>query len=172
MAFGYGYPAYQPPMYQVPNPAPYQQQIGSMPTQYQQQVMPPVQQASQAQMSPQTNQSQPNVICRPVASEEEARATATPFDGSTLLLTDFGHGRVYSKALNYMDGSALFNTYQLVQPQAAQAVEIEASPVVEYAPRAELDSLRAELESLRAELEETKKATAAKKPTNKGGASE
>lgn len=171
MAFGYGYPAYQPPMYQAPNPAPYQQQIGSIPPQYQQQVMQPVQQPVQAQMQPQA-QSQPNVICRPVASEEEARATTTPFDGSTLLLTDFGHGRVYSKALNYMDGSALFNTYQLVQPRNTQTVESDPATVVEYAPRAELDSLRAELESLRAELEEGKKVTTVKKPTTKGGAVE
>lgn len=171
MAFGYGYPAYQPPMYQVPNPAPYQQQIGSMPPQYQQQTQ---QQPVQAQMQPQANQSQPNVICRPVASEEEARATATPFDGSTLLLTDFGHGRVYSKTLNYMDGSALFNTFQLVQPQTAPAVEAESAPVVEYAPRSELESLRAEIEALRLEIEESKKATvtAAKKPVTKGAATE
>lgn len=172
MAFGYGYPAYQQPMYQVPNPAPYQQQIGNMPPQYQQQAMPPIQQPVQAQIQQQVNQSQPNVICRPVASEEEARATTTPFDGSTLLLTDFGHGRVYSKALNYMDGSALFNTYQLVQPQATSIAESEPVPTVEYAPRAELDSLRAELESLRAELEESKKATAARKPATKGATTE
>lgn len=161
MAFGYGYPAYQPPMYQPPNPMPYQQQINSMPPQYQQ-----TQQPAQAQMQQQVTQGQPNVICRPVASEEEARATATPFDGSTLILTDFGHGKVYSKALNYADGSALFNVYQLAQPQQAEVPAVQA-PAIEYAPRSELESLRAEIESLRAELEETKK-TAAKKPTTKG----
>lgn len=172
MAFGYGYPAYQPPMYQVPNPVPYQQQIGSMPPQYQQQAMQPVQQPVQAQIQPQANQSQPNVICRPVASEEEARAVPTDFSGATLVLTDTAHGKIYTKALNYMDGSALFNTYQLVQPQMAPTVETESAPAVEYAPRAELDSLRAELESLRAELEESKKVTAAKKPATKGAATE
>lgn len=165
MAFGYGYPAYQPPMYQVPNPAPYQQQIGSMPPQYQQQAP---QQPVQAQMQQQVNQSQPNVICRPVASEEEARAVPTDFSGATLVLTDTAHGKIYTKALNYMDGSALFNTYQLTQPQAAETATV---PVVEYAHREELDSLRAELESLRAELEETKKTTA-KKPSTKGASTE
>lgn len=171
MAFGYGYPAYQPPMYQVPNPAPYQQQIGSMPPQYQQQAP---QQPVQAQMQPQTNQSQPNVICRPVASEEEARGVPTDFSGATIVMTDVAHGKIYTKCLDYRDGSALFNTYQLVQPQAPPAAEAEPIPAVEYAPRAELDSLRAELEALRAELEESKKDTvmAAKKPAAKGAATE
>lgn len=164
MAYGYGYPAYQPPMYQMPNPAPYQQQIGSLPPQYQQQVpQPPVQPQMQ-----QANQSQPNVICRPVASEEEARAVPTDFSGATLVLTDTAHGKIYTKALNYMDGSALFNTYQLVR----QAAPMQEAPAVEYAPRAELDSLRAELETLRAELEESKKVMAAKKPSTKGAATE
>lgn len=158
MAFGYGYP-YQP-VYQPPTSAAYQP-MAAIPQQYQQVPQQPV----QPQMQPQA-QGQPNMICRPVASEEEARATATPFDGSTLILTDFGHGKVYSKALNYSDGSALFNTYQLIQ----QATPTEPqAPAVEYAPRSELESLRAELDNLRAELEETKK-TSVKKPTAKGAA--
>lgn len=164
MAFGYGYPAYQPPMYQVPNPAPYQQQISAIPPQYQQTQQPPV----QPQMQQQMNQGQPNVICRPVASEEEARGVPTDFTGATIVMTDTAHGKIYTKCLDYRDGSALFNTYQLVQPQ--QASPVQDTPVVEYAPRSELDALRAELESLRAELEETKKGTATKKPATKGAA--
>lgn len=154
-------PSYQP-MYQPPNPAPYQQQINSMPLQYQQQATP-----LQAQ---QMGQGQPNVICRPVASEEEARGVPTDFSGATIVMTDTAHGKIYTKCLDYRDGSALFNTYQLVQPQ--QTAPAQEAPTVEYAPRSELESLRAELETLRAELEESKKATAAKKPATKGAATE
>lgn len=166
MAFGYGYPAYQPPMYQPPNPMPYQQQINSMPPQYQQAAQQTVQSPLQQQV-----QGQPNVICRPVASEEEARAVPTDFTGATLVLTDTAHGKIYTKSLNYADGSAMFATYQLVQPQ--QAAPVQEPPAVEYAPRSELESLRAEIDSLRAELEETKKTTSAvnKKPAAKGAES-
>lgn len=145
MAFGYGYPAYQPPMYQVPNPAPYQQQIGSMPPQYQQQAP---QQPVQAQMQPQANQSQPNVICRPVASEEEARATATPFDGSTLLLTDFGHGKIYCKSLNYQDGSAIFRVYQTTTEMQELPVESVTEKNV-YATMSDIDELKKEIDEIK-----------------------
>lgn len=157
-------PSYQP-MYQPPNPAPYQQQINSMPLQYQQQP-------AQLPQMQQVGQSQPNVICRPVASEEEARGVPTDFSGATLVLTNFGGGKIYCKSLNYQDGSAIFRTFQEVSEQKKAADTIVPAAEIEYAPRAELDSLRAELESLRAELEESKKATAARKPATKGAATE
>lgn len=163
MAFGYGYP-YQSPMYQPPNPAPYQQQISSMPPQYQQQLQQsPIQQPAQAQI-----QQQPNVICRPVASEEEAKAVPTDFSGATLVLTDTAHGRIYTKALNYMDGSALFNIYQLVQQPAA---ETQQAPAVEYAPMSVVESLKEEIQRLREEVEESR-TTPVKRASTKGGASE
>ena len=100
---------------------------------------------------------QPGMICRPVASEEEARAVPTDFSGATLVLTDFGHGRVYTKALNYMDGSAIFQVYQLTAPTPP-------APPAEYAGKEELEALRAEVAALRARLEE-----GAKPALSKGG---
>lgn len=158
MAFpSYTYPAYggyNPVAPFAPAPQAYQQ----MP---QQVAQPPV----QAQMPQQTQQQQPNIICRPVASEEEARAVPTDFSGATLVLTDTGHGKIYTKSLNYMDGSAIFNVYQQVLPQPAPT--IPETPAVEYAPKSEVEALRSEIEALRGELEEAKK-SAGKKPTAKG----
>jgi hypothetical protein len=117
------------------------------------QAAPAYQPPVNAQPAPQAQQ-QPAIMCRPVASEEEARATPTPFDGSTLILTDFGHGRIYSKALNYNDGSAVFRTYQLAPArQEAQ---------VEYAPMAALMEVKDQLDALKKELE--------KRPAQRKGA--
>lgn len=97
---------------------------------------------------------QPGFVCRPVASEEEARAVPTDFSGATLILTDLGHGKIYTKALNYADGSAAFYTYQRVQ-------EVPGVPAPqEWAPAslvAQVDDLKSEVEALRAELEKARK---------------
>ena len=105
------------------------------------------QMAQQAQpMAP-----EPRYIVRPVASEMEAMAAPTPFDGSVLLMTDLSHGMIYAKSLNCADGTALFGRY------AAQA-PAPAEPVEQYAPMSAVDQLRRELEALRAELPGTKSA--------------
>lgn len=93
----------------------------------------------------------PRYIVRPVASEMEAMAAPTPFDGSVLLMTDLSHGMIYAKSLNCADGTALFGRY------AAQA-PAPAEPVEQYAPMSAVDQLRRELEALRAELPGTKSA--------------
>lgn len=117
-----------------------QGQPGYMPQQMQQMAQQP------QQMAP-----EPRYIVRPVASEMEAMAAPTPFDGSVLLMTDLSHGMIYSKSLNCADGTALFGRY------AAQA-PAPAEPVEQYAPMSAVDQLRRELEALRAELPGTKSA--------------
>ena len=113
----------------------------------------PQPQMAQMPASPQVQQTQqPNMVCRPVASEEEARAVPTDFGGAMLILTDTGHGRIYTKSLNYLDGSAIFNTYQLVQPQ--QAIQPTSSVPVEYVSKQEVEKMRADFEE---KLEEIKK---------------
>ena len=39
------------------------------------------------------------IICRPVASIEEARAIPTDFSGALMILPDLSHGMVYTKQL-------------------------------------------------------------------------
>ena len=88
-----------------------------------------------------------NYICRPVASEEEARAFPTDFTGATLVLVDAAHNRIYTKALNMFDGSALFTVFQ--GPEQAPPA---AAPVPEYVPMSEFQALRKELEQLKASI--------------------
>lgn len=94
------------------------------------------------QQTPQ--QMQPGYICRPVASEEEARAVPTDFTGATLVLVDSGHGSIYTKSLNPMDGSAVFATYRYAEP-APPAQETHAA----FAPMEDLEKLRHEVADLR-----------------------
>lgn len=54
--------------------------------------------------------------CRPVSSEEEARASQIDLDGSLWVFTDVGNGRIYTKQINN-NGIAVFNTYQYVKNQ-------------------------------------------------------
>lgn len=111
-----------------------------------QSYMPPMPSAPQTAQQPQMNQ--PNMICRPVASEEEARAVPTDFSGATLILTDFGHGKVYTKSLNYADGSANFQVYKLENPMQSAA----QTPIVEYAPMSVVQALGEEIERLKQAL--------------------
>ena len=129
-----GYPNYTYPVYGGYNPVtPFAPQP----------AMPAMNQPTMPQQ-PQQGQ-QPGFVCRPVASEEEARAVPTDFSGATLILTDLGH---------YADGSAAFYTYQRVQ-------EVPGVPAPqEWAPAslvAQVDDLKSEVEALRAELEKARK---------------
>lgn len=103
---------------------------------------------------PMVQAQQPGYICRPVASEEEARAVPTDFSGATQILVDAAHGMIYAKGLNYNDGSAVFLAYKLVQP--AGETQRPVSPAVEYAPMSAVDRLREELDDLKASLTERK----------------
>lgn len=138
------YPNYGPGGYMMPqvsyNPPPYQPRPIQMETPYQAPYQP---QPTPPQAQPQ-QAGQPNMICRPVASEEEARAVPTDFSGATLILTDFGHGKVYTKSLNYADGSAIFNTYSLNLPAPAASVQ-----TVEYAPLSDVQALQKEVSEIR-----------------------
>ncbi len=149
-----GYPGYSSPQTFVPAQQLYPQMMPQQPTQA----------AAQTQPQPQGPQ-HPNIICRPVASEEEARAVPTDFSGAMLVLMDTGHGKVYTKSLNCMDGSAIFNIYQQVMPQ--QPTGAPETHRVEYAPKSDVEALRSEIEALRNELEESKK-TVGKKTVGKG----
>ena len=88
---------------------------------------------------------QPGVICRPVASIDEARATPTDFSGNALLLIDLPHGMIYTKILDPQTGSAVFGVYQRVQEPVQQAQE--------YAPMSLVQELRQEIMVLKSALE-------------------
>lgn len=49
---------------------------------------------------------------RPVASIEEARATAIDFDGSIFYFPDLANNRIYTKQIN-LDGTASLNMFEL-----------------------------------------------------------
>lgn len=125
--------------------APYQQQLANMQQQYQQ--IQPVQQTQQ--------EPQQNIICRPVASVEEARAIQTDFSGALMVFPDVSHGMIHTKRLDYNTGSAVFNTYRLEQP--VQTAEQASASAIEYAPMSEVNALKAKIEELEAMLSEKPK---------------
>lgn len=151
MAINYNYNPYG----QYNTLAPYQQQLSNMQQQYQQyQQMQPQQQTIQQQ------EPQQNIICRPVASVEEARAVQTDFSGALMVFPDVSHGMIHTKRLDYNTGSAAFNTYRLEQP--SQPAQEAAIAVVEYAPMSELTALKAKIDELETMVSE--------KPKTKGAA--
>lgn len=120
-----------------------------------------------AQPQPSARTEQPGVIFRPVASYDEAKAVPTDFSGALIIMLDWAHGCIYTKALGD-DGNPLFRTYRYDPPFAAPA----AAPVpsVEYAPLEEVARLRQELEAIKQELAAGRAPTkdTADKPTGKG----
>ena len=100
-----------------------------------------------------------NYICRPVAGEEEARAVPTDFAGATTVMVDAAHACIYTKALNPMDGTAIFQVYRIDNSPPVQ----EQPP--QYAQAHDLEQLRQEVADLRAVIGQ-------KKPTGKGGSAE
>ncbi len=101
-----------------------------------------------------------NYICRPVASEEEARAVPTDFSGATIVMVDTAHGSIYTKSLNPMDGSAMFATYRYSAP-----VPPVQDQKIAFAPMDELEKLRQEVADLRTAVQ-------TKRQTGKGGSAE
>lgn len=63
------------------------------------------QRLSEIAAQPQQSTPQQAFIVRPVASLEEAKAVPTDFSGAVTVMTDFSHGMIYTKALNYQDGT-------------------------------------------------------------------
>ena len=100
-----------------------------------------------------------NYICRPVAGEEEARAVPTDFSGATTVMVDAAHGCIYTKSLNPMDGTAIFQVYRIENSPPAQ----EQTP--RYAQAQDLEQLRQEVEEIRVAIGQ-------KKPVGKGGSAE
>lgn len=142
MAMNFG--QYNP--YQQYNPiAPYQQRLDQMQQQWGAMQQQPMQQ----------QESQQNIICRPVASIEEARAIQTDFSGALMVFPDVSHGMIHTKRLDYSTGSAAFNTYRLEQP--TQAAEQVSAPIIEYAPMSEVNALKAKIDELEAMLFEKPK---------------
>lgn len=129
----YGYPTYMPQAGAYNGYAPQGQGM--------QQAPMPIQ-GGAAQSVPAMQPQQPNVLFRPVASEEEARAVPTDFSGAVTIMADFAHGRIYTKALNQNDGSSIFQVYAF-QPPAPPA------PPIEYAPIGTVQALAAEIEQLK-----------------------
>lgn len=104
------------------------------------------------------------IICRPVASIEEARAIPTDFSGALMILPDLSHGMVYTKQLNFADGSAMFRQFKAVVDEAPRAQ-------VEYAPASELEALRGDFATLRGDFEQLAATLPQEKPKiNRGGA--
>ena len=101
-----------------------------------QQIQPPVQSAPVQQMQ------QPSMICRPVASIEEAKAVPTDFSGATLVLTDFSHGYIYTKSLNYQNGTAVFNCFRLDNTPLQPA---QTAISGDYVARGEFEQMKAEI---------------------------
>lgn len=129
----YGYPTYMPQAGAYNGYAPQGQGM--------QQAPMPIQ-GGAAQSVPAMQPQQPNVLFRPVASEEEARAVPADFSGAVTIMPDFAHGRIYTNMLNQNDGTTIFNIFA-VQPPA---------PPVEYAPIGTVQALAAEIEQLKQAL--------------------
>lgn len=127
----YGYPTYMPGQNAMPYPG-YGQQMPGM---------------QQPMMQQPPQQPQANMICRPVAGEEEGRSVPTDFSGAVTIMPDFAHGKIYTKALNQYDGTSVFDTYVKQQP----------APPVEYAPIGVVQALAAEIEQLKQALASTEK---------------
>lgn len=96
-------------------------------------------------------QQEPGIICRPVTSIEEAKSIPTDFNGSLMVFPDLSHGMIHTKQLNYQDGSAIFKTYVLENPEPIPMQETPA-PMVDFAPMSEVESLKQEIAELKAQL--------------------
>lgn len=123
---GYGY---QAPVYQQAGQ--YQQYAQPVP---QQMPAPPVQ--------------QPNYICRPVASADEARAVQTDFSGAITIMPDIGHGCIYTKQLDFSTGAANFVRYQLAVDAPAKPMPAQQEKSQEFATKQDLEEVKQEFYNL------------------------
>lgn len=78
---------------------------------------------------------------------EEAKAVPTDFSGNVTVMTDFSHGMIYTKALNYQDGTSIFNCYRL-DNTPLQPVPQMVQPLGDYVTRQEMESFRAEISQM------------------------
>lgn len=136
------------------------------------------QSGGQAQASAQApaRQESPNVIFRPVACFDEAKAVPTDFSGAVTIMPDWAHGYIYAKAMGD-NGTPVFRSYrdvdcshiQMPPPQTAA----DSSPAENYATKDDLDEIWKELHHLRDDLatEKTPVKETAEKPAGKGNKS-
>lgn len=130
----------------------------------------PYQQNNVSQFYPQqsqqmTSQTEPGIICRPVASIEEAKAIPTDFNGNLMVLPDVSHGMIHTKQLNYQDGRAIFKTYLLNSNEPKP----EEPPAMEFASVDDLESLKVEIARLKEQLNHISASQEKPKTTTRGG---
>lgn len=125
-----------------------------MPNYYQpmqgyQQINQPTQQTTQI---PNTQQSsgntQPNFLCRPVASKEEALGVPVDFMGNPMFFPDLAHGVIYVKQFNTTNGTADLFEFHGQQKQMSTP---------SFAPLDEFNSMKETIQQLKAEIEQLKK---------------
>ena len=76
--------------------------------------------------------------CRPVSSQEEARACQIDLDGSLWVFTDVGNKKIYTKQVD-VNGLAVFNTYSL-DAEAQVGSNTQTSPAApQYITKEEFD---------------------------------
>lgn len=124
------------------NYPPYQYQPQQMG--YQPQMQPMYQQYQQP--APMQQQAQEQFFCRPVASADEARGIPVDFSGRPMFFPHLNAGRIYLKAFDTGNGSAIFREFRMVEPDA------EAQQGVAFAPMSELEGIRAMVVDLQNEL--------------------
>lgn len=124
------YPQYGQTMQPMMQPQPMMQQ--------------PMQMQQQQGQQPQ-GQFPPNIKCRMVTSEEEARAAMIDFDGSPHVFTDLNNNKIYVKKIG-LNGSADFLVFidqrllqQQMQPQQMQQVPVQQAPVQ---PQIDIEELK------------------------------
>lgn len=82
-----------------------------------------------------------NLRGRPVSSFEEVRAMVIDFDGSIFYFPDLSNKRIYTKQIG-MDGSAIFNMYEL------QEMPVNTNQEQTYITRKEFDSTISQLTAM------------------------
>lgn len=120
------------------------QQMGPY-TQGMPQVYPyqPMQQTMQPQPADQP------LVCRMVTGPEEARGVPVDFSGRPMTFLDLPHGRIYVKAFDAGNGSAVFREFRIYEdPQP----ETQAPAAVAYAPQEMVVALRTTVEQLEANV--------------------
>jgi hypothetical protein len=76
---------------------------------------------------------------RPVVSIDEAKASQIDLDGSLHVFTDIGNGRIYTKQINPLTGTAILNIYTLTKDEPQSTLSQE------YVTRNELNAIINEL---------------------------
>lgn len=165
------------------------QSIQNVPQQYGNPSQMFMQQGLQSQQQPFGAQQQryqrvpQNVVVRAVTGYEEAVAAQIPLDGTVCVFTDFGHNKIYTKQLNFDNGSANFEIYERVKKpdesskesvQSVQSVQTKEDKV--FVERKEFDSFKNDMLEALSKISAEKQQEASEsgsqvnKSSNRGGA--